>query len=336
MSNKVYQVYTITNIKNGKVFISNTNNKVNPETNFFTTNKALYDDLMIFDKTDFIKTVIATANTRNECKQKFREILKEFRSKNIQLYNDMCIYGFVYLTTYTKTGQKYIGQRRITGNSKKDNEYFGSGNIIRNIIKKYGKKYLTRKILQECNSEDELNNAERYWIKKYNAVEDDLFFNIAEGGNFGDTWSGRSEEDKKKFSERIRQSNKTRKLNPENYKGNKNPAFGRHWYKDEVNHQQYYLHENDPLISQLNLKRGMYRTQEHNEKIGKALKGKKKNYICPATGKRWMYSPTENKEIFISKNECEHYLNNGYEYGMKKCRNTINNKVINHKYKTEK
>jgi hypothetical protein len=65
------------------VFISNTNNKVNPETNFFTTNKALYDDLMIFDKTDFIKTVIATANTRNDCKQKFREILKEFRSKNI-------------------------------------------------------------------------------------------------------------------------------------------------------------------------------------------------------------------------------------------------------------
>lgn len=43
--NKKYQVYSITNIINNKVYIAHTNKKVDLNTKYYSTNKALLEDI---------------------------------------------------------------------------------------------------------------------------------------------------------------------------------------------------------------------------------------------------------------------------------------------------
>ena len=65
----------------------------------------------------------------------------------------------VYLITSQVNNKQYVGQ------SKYDNpEYFGSGSLIKKAIKKYGKNNFTKEILCKCDSRDELNEMEIYFI----------------------------------------------------------------------------------------------------------------------------------------------------------------------------
>jgi group I intron endonuclease len=86
--------------------------------------------------------------------------------------------GFVYLTTNKINGKKYIGMSRRT----EVEDYFGSGRLIRLAIKKYGRENFSREILQECETFEELCEAEKEWINRYNAVHDPQFYNLANGG----------------------------------------------------------------------------------------------------------------------------------------------------------
>jgi group I intron endonuclease len=90
--------------------------------------------------------------------------------------------GFIYLTTNKVNNKKYIGQRHYHSNSKADDRYLGSGLLILKAIRKYGAENFSREILEECETQEELDLAEKKWIKEYNAVADRNFYNIAEGG----------------------------------------------------------------------------------------------------------------------------------------------------------
>lgn len=91
--------------------------------------------------------------------------------------------GFIYfwenLHPDAKIHNKYIGQHigKIT------DPYKGSGTIFlkRFYCKKY-RNFWKRTILQTCQTIEELNNAEIYWIDKYNACNNDQFCNIRAGG----------------------------------------------------------------------------------------------------------------------------------------------------------
>lgn len=98
------------------------------------------------------------------------------------------MYGFIYLTTNTINGKKYIGKRKLK-NTEKDCTYLGSGKALRNAIKKYGRDNFSREILCECFSEEELNVKEKLLIEKYNAVNSDDFYNMIQGGK-GNSVSG--------------------------------------------------------------------------------------------------------------------------------------------------
>jgi len=65
--------------------------------------------------------------------------------------------------------------------------YYGSGTALKLALKKYGRESFTKKILCYCETLEELNEKEQYYIKKYNAVEDPLFYNIAIGGGVVNT-----------------------------------------------------------------------------------------------------------------------------------------------------
>ncbi len=83
----------------------------------------------------------------------------------------------IYITTNLINGKKYIGKSINCKNS-----YLGSGKIFKQALKKYGKQNFKKEILEECLNEEELNKQEIYWINKYNANNDENFYNITEGG----------------------------------------------------------------------------------------------------------------------------------------------------------
>lgn len=89
------------------------------------------------------------------------------------------MYGYVYLTTNIVNGKKYIGRHK---SSKYDARYKGSGKIIRQAIKRYGRDKFITIVLSEYEDEKSLNQGEIYWIAKYDAVNSDEFYNIEKGG----------------------------------------------------------------------------------------------------------------------------------------------------------
>ena len=90
----------------------------------------------------------------------------------------------IYKTTNLINNKFYIGKDKF---DKKD--YLGSGLILKRAIAKHGIDNFKKEILQTCNTKEELNEAEIYWIKFYNATDKTIGYNIALGGAGGDTYT---------------------------------------------------------------------------------------------------------------------------------------------------
>lgn len=84
----------------------------------------------------------------------------------------------IYKTTNLINNKIYIGK-----DTKNNPNYFGSGKLIRFALKKYGKENFRKEILEVCNSYDELNKKEKFWIKTLNSQNKDVGYNIREGGD---------------------------------------------------------------------------------------------------------------------------------------------------------
>lgn len=127
-------------------------------------------------------------------------------------------YGCIYCTTNTINGKKYIGQHKY-GNPNFDKYYLGSGVVLRSAIKKYGRKNFEKEILCECDSAEELNNMEIYYIKLHNAVDSDNYYNLADGGNGsqGNHWRLNATETVKAIAD---------KKKSEKMRGENNPFYG--------------------------------------------------------------------------------------------------------------
>lgn len=93
---------------------------------------------------------------------------------------------YVYQTTNLINGKKYIGKH--TG--KLNDEYLGSGSLLKKAIKKYGKENFFREILAITNDAESLDLLEKYYIKKFEANTNPDFYNLTEGGTGGNTLKG--------------------------------------------------------------------------------------------------------------------------------------------------
>lgn len=123
------------------------------------------------------------------------------------------MYGYIYKTTYSKTGEFYIGQHTndyIRKYGKIDPHYFGSGKIIRNIIKKHGSQVLTCEILEWCDSKKQLNEREIFYISAYKEKYGNLCYNVAAGGEGGDNLRYLTAEQKKEIKLREIQTKKNK------------------------------------------------------------------------------------------------------------------------------
>jgi group I intron endonuclease len=88
----------------------------------------------------------------------------------------------IYKTTNLVNGKFYIGK-----DVKNKKSYLGSGKVLKQAIQKYGKDNFKKEILERCNTLEELDEREKYWIKELKAIENG--YNLTEGGTGGDTWT---------------------------------------------------------------------------------------------------------------------------------------------------
>lgn len=123
--------------------------------------------------------------------------------------------GYIYLTTNDANGKIYVGKRQ---KPKVERYYKGSGKLLKLAINKYGKSKFHTTILERCDTEEELCNAERRWIEYYRRLGADMY-NIADGGNGGNMvdWNSLAKERRLEIN----------KKNSESHKGEKNAFFGK-------------------------------------------------------------------------------------------------------------
>lgn len=107
----------------------------------------------------------------------------------------------VYKTINKINGKIYIGQ-----DSHNNPKYLGSGVVLNNAIKKYGKENFIKEILCECKTKEELNEREIYYIKQLNSQNKKVGYNISNGGDGGDNFTNNP--NKEQIRNKYKQSNK--------------------------------------------------------------------------------------------------------------------------------
>ena len=196
------------------------------------------------------------------------------------------MFGFIYETTNKKNGKTYVGLCTHENPIKEGvYVYLGSGTVIKNAVKRYGKKNFSRKILQVCDTKEELLQAEYDWIEKLQPA-----YNLREGGYAGisnemkdywgsmtpeerknarnwashdmsgqnnpmygkstskivkKTWEGRDAEYREKFGKTISKTRKERGVAA----GKNNPMYGRSAIREQ-NLKWYTDGENDKYVTE--------------------------------------------------------------------------------------
>ena len=89
----------------------------------------------------------------------------------------MKIYWLIYKITNIINGKFYIGKHKTINI---DDEYMGSGKLIKAAIKKYGIENFTKEILHICDSEEEMNIKEKECV-----ILNENSYNICPGGEGG-------------------------------------------------------------------------------------------------------------------------------------------------------
>ena len=83
----------------------------------------------------------------------------------------------IYKTTNKLNGKIYVGQ-----DCHNNEVYLGSGDILRRAIKKYGRSNFKKEVLEVCDTKEQLNLREIYWIDLLQATDLEKGYNIRKGG----------------------------------------------------------------------------------------------------------------------------------------------------------
>lgn len=120
--------------------------------------------------------------------------------------------GYIYITTNLINGKQYIGKRQ---KKKFEPNYLGSGIHLKSAIVLYGKENFKVEILHKCAKNESLDDLEKHYIEKYDAVSNDNFYNIALGGS-GVPLLYQTEKTKRKIGKANKGKKRTAEMNLHN------------------------------------------------------------------------------------------------------------------------
>lgn len=193
---------------------------------------------------------------------------------------------YTYKITLLKgslAGHYYYGQH-ITDNI--NDGYAGSGRIIRDYYKKYGKvknETYIKTILSFYKNQEELNNAE-YELIGNKFETDKMCLNLRAGGN----QCGRSEESKKICSEKL----KGKKRTPETLEKMRNVNLGNRYALGHRLNDEQKKKLSDVHKGQVPWNKGLKNiySEETKEKIGNKFKGR-----------HWKIDPVSKKRVWYDE-----------------------------------
>lgn len=130
---------------------------------------------------------------------------------------------YIYMITNKINNKKYIGMRTYNGDDIKNDIYMGSGKILRQAFKKYRIENFEKAILEVCTKEN-VSVKEKEYIEKFNAIDDNMFYNIAPGGKGGrvfkvykqgENWHSYGKRHSNETKEKLSKANKGKKRSKE-------------------------------------------------------------------------------------------------------------------------
>lgn len=176
----------------------------------------------------------------------------------------------IYITTCKVNRKFYIGQ-----DSNNNPDYLGSGLLIRKAIKKYGKENFEKIVLQKCASKEELNECEKFWIKKLNATNREIAYNILPGGEGLGNFHNLPIEQQKKWKRNHKKSmyKKKKRMQKGIYTKNELKDFQRKKLK-QFTEKELLQHKNksERMLT------GNYTEKEKNALINNKIRKQKKLY----------------------------------------------------------
>lgn len=203
---------------------------------------------------------------------------------------------YIYKTTNLITNKIYIGQHKKKLNNNKT--YFGSGKLLKEKIKEYGIENFNNEIIEYCNNIDELNEREIFWIKKLDANNKDIGYNITSGGKqkipseefikrCKDVRNDISEEKKQEWYKNISETMIKKGIS----KGENNPMYGKEYTKERQ--------EKCAKSKKENKHKHKYYTTEYKEKQSKQTKGENN----PNYNNKWNNNKKQKLSEYFIKNE---------------------------------
>lgn len=97
------------------------------------------------------------------------------------------MYGYIYKTTNLINGKIYVGLHR---KSEFDRKYYGSGTILKQAISKYGVDNFTCEVIEWCETLEDLEGREIYWINELNCLDKEVGYNLHSGGGAPPIFTG--------------------------------------------------------------------------------------------------------------------------------------------------
>lgn len=94
--------------------------------------------------------------------------------------------AYIYKITNLLNGKFYVG-KSVRDNAFSMKNYYGSGVVIKQAIRKYGKENFKKEILEEVKNIDILSERERWWIASLDAQNPSIGYNRSPGGDGGCT-----------------------------------------------------------------------------------------------------------------------------------------------------
>lgn len=125
----------------------------------------------------------------------------------INLHIGGLMIGYIYKTTNLINNKVYIGKHI---SSTHDNTYYGSGKIIKRAINKYGIENFSNEIIDTAETLEELNEKEKMHIQQYKDLHKSNCYNIASGGDGGNTLIYKSEQEVEAFRKKMTKINRAR------------------------------------------------------------------------------------------------------------------------------
>lgn len=207
----------------------------------------------------------------------------------------------IYKTTNLINGKFYVGQ-----DYNNDLLYLGSGTILIRAIKKYGRKNFKKEILETCETSQELNEREVYWIAKLDARNSSIGYNLAVGGEGSRGYTYHHSEEAK---QKIRKSKsvvteETRQKMSNAHKGKKHP-ISEEVLKKRAEKREKRIQEQienrrlkdllkyspEAVEKRSKTQKGLKRSEETCKRISEANKRRKGNGIYDPLTKRITYPP---------------------------------------------